>query len=96
MHDDIIQAPIEEGAVVGGINVYYGEKIIACGVLVSNKSMEENSFLVFMNSMKEFLLSRYFLIFLVFLLIGILIFLYFDRKHRRRKRVGYIQYKNFF
>ena len=95
LHGDVIDAPVNENTVLGGVNVYYKGELVASGVLVSNETISENSFLAFMNSMKEFLLSRYFLIFLVFLLLGILTFLYFDRKRQRRKKVGYIQYKKF-
>ena len=96
LHDDSVDAPVEQGMIVGGVNVYYKGKMIASGTLISRDKVEENSFLVFMNSMKEFLLSRYFFVFVGLALGGILIFFYFDRKYRRRKRVGYVQYKNFF
>lgn len=96
LHDNEIDAPIEKGAVVGGINVYYKNKIITTGYLISNETIEANSFLLFMGSMQDFLLSRYFLIFFILFFIAILIFLYFDRMYLRRKRVGYIKYKKFF
>ena len=96
LHNDIIEAPIEEGTVLGGVNIYYKGQVIASGNLVSDSSMSSNSFLVFMNSMKKFLLSRFFLIFFALFIIGIIVFLCFDRKYQRRKKVGYIQYKKFF
>ena len=96
LHDDLIDAPVEKGAIVGGVNVYYKGQMIASGVLVSHDAIEENSFLVFMSSMKDFLLSRYFFVFFGFAVVGILIFFCFDRRYRLRKRVGYVQYKNFF
>ena len=96
LHDDVLNAPIEDGMVVGGVNVYYKGSFVATGTLVSYQSIQENSFLTGMSSMKEFLLSRYFLIFVFLLIIGFLAFLCYDRKHQRRRKVGYISYKNFF
>ena len=95
LHNETLDAPINKGAVVGGVTVYYKGEPIASGALVAREEIEANSFLVSMNSMKDFLISRYFLIFFAFLAIGILIFLYFDRNYRRRKKVGYIHYKKF-
>ena len=95
LHNETLDAPVSKGDIVGGVNVYYKGEPIASGVLVAGETFEANSFLVTMNSMKEFLLSRYFLIFFAFFAIGILIFLYLDRNFRRRKKVGYIHYKKF-
>lgn len=96
LHESELDAPIAEGAVLGGINVYYKDKVVASGRLVCDETVEANSFLVFMGATRDFLLSRYFLIFFFLFLVAVLIFLYFDRRYRRRKKVGYVKYKNFF
>lgn len=96
LHESELDAPIEKGVVLGGINVYYNDKVVASGRLVCDETIEANSFLAFMGATRDFLLSRYFLIFLFIFFVAILIFIYFDRRYRQRKKVGYIKYKNFF
>lgn len=93
-HDKELSAPISEGAVIGGINVYYNGKFIGTARIVSDSSVEENTFLTFMKNMKGFLISRHFIIFIAIAIPAVLAFLYIERmKHYRR---GKMRRKNLF
>ena len=92
-HDTDLIAPINKGDVLGGLNIYLDGVLVGSTRIVSNDTVEENSFLIFMKEMKGFLLSGYFLIFILLLIPSLSIFLYFDYvKFRRRKNVGYIRF----
>ena len=55
-------------------------------------TFEENSFLIFMRDMKSFLVSRYFLIFILTAAPSLAISLYVDYMKCRRKNVRYIKF----
>lgn len=95
-HDNVLKAPVNEGEVVGGLNIYLDGEIIGSAKLISNKSVEGNSFLIFMDLMKDFFLSRYFLIFIAVFIPSIFVFVYFDKVSRRRRKTDYINSKKFF
>ena len=91
-HNKDLVAPINEGDVLGGLNIYLDGKLIGSARIISGSSVEENSFLIFMRDMKSFLASRYFLIFILVATPSLAIFLYFDYMKRRRKNVRYIKF----
>lgn len=95
-HDNVLRAPISEGDVVGGLNIYFDGELVGSAKLISDKSVEENSFLIFMDMMKDFFLSRYFIIFVLVLIPSLLVFAYFSRLSMRRKKKAHINSKNFF
>lgn len=92
IHDTELIAPINEGDVLGGLNIYLDGVLIGSTRIVSKNTVEENSFLIFMKEMKAFLLSRYFLIFILAAIPSLAIFLYIDYMNGRRKRVKYIKF----
>ena len=92
-HDTELIAPINEGDVLGGVNIYLDGKLIGSTRIISSNSFKENSFLIFMKNMKSFLISGYFLTFALIAVPSLVIFLYFDYvKFRRRKNVRYIKH----
>ena len=91
-HDKELIAPINEGDVIGGLNIYLDGVLIGSTRLICNKNIVENSFLVFMNNFKNFLLSRHFLIFIFIVVPSLAIFLYIDYMKNRRKNVRYIKF----
>ena len=95
-HDNILKAPVNKGDVVGGLNIYLDGELIGSSKLISDKSVDGNSFLIFMDLMKDFFLSRYFLIFIVTFIPSIFVFVYFDKMSRRRRKTDYINSKKFF
>ena len=95
-HDTALTAPISKGDILGGMNVYLDGKLVGSTRIISNTTVAENSFLIFMKNMKEFLLSRYFLTFVVIVIPALAIFLYFDFRRQRRTKVGYVKYKRIY
>ena len=92
-HDTELIAPISEGDVLGGLNIYLDGVFIGSTRIIANEAVEENPFLVFMMEMKGFIVSGYFLIFAIIAIPSLAVFLYFDyMKFRRRKNIGYIKF----
>lgn len=94
-HETDLAAPISEGDVIGGINVYCDGAIVGSSKLIVTQNIDGNGFLIFMDSMKAFFLSRYFWIFILTLFPSLAVFIYYDRMKRRRKKVGFVNYKKF-
>ena len=92
IHDTELSAPINEGDVLGGLNIYLDGELIGTTRIISKNTVKENEFLIFMKDMKAFLISRYFLIFLAVAIPSIIIFLYIDFIKGRRSRVRYIKF----
>ena len=92
LHDTDLTAPISEGDILGGMNVYLDGVLIGSTRIISGTSVEENGFLIFMRDMKNFFLSRYFGIFLLIATPVLAVYLYFDYMKNRRKNVRYIKF----
>ena len=92
LHDTDLTAPISEGDVLGGMNVYLDGVLIGSTRVISATGVEANGFLVFMKDMRGFFLSRYFGIFLLISIPSIAIYLYFDYMRNRRRNVRYIKF----
>ena len=96
-HEKKLFAPIEEGDVVGGVNIYYDGTLVATSKLVASKSIDSVPILLFLESAKSFLTSRFFIMFICFFVVFFVLFLVLDRKHRRSKNVITIsKYKGFY
>ena len=91
-HETELIAPINEGDVLGGLNIYLDGVFIGSTRIISATTVEENGFLIFMRDMKEFFLSRYFGLFLLIAIPSLSIFLYFDYMKKRRTNVRYIKF----
>ncbi|MBR0326360.1 MAG: D-alanyl-D-alanine carboxypeptidase, partial [Clostridia bacterium] len=57
---DTLAAPVEKGAVVGYLNVYYGDEQIGSVELITGDEVERNSFLYTLELIKEYSKSRFF------------------------------------
>lgn len=96
-HEKKLVAPIEEGDVVGGVNIYYNGELVATSRLVASKNMDSVPILLFLEAAKSFLTSRFFIMFICFFVVLFVLFVVFDRKHRRSKNVITIsKYKGFY
>lgn len=91
---DTLNAPFDEGFVVGRIKAYYNDKLIDESELVTEEAIDSHGFLVFMYHMKRFTQNPFFII--PFLLI-VGAFIYYKIKTggvkkppKRRKRRYYI------
>lgn len=57
---DSLAAPVEKGAVVGYLNVYYGDEQIGAVELITGDEVERNDFLYTLEVIKEYSKSRFF------------------------------------
>ena len=96
LHDDKLTAPITEGMVVGGIDIYCEEQRIASARLVAGASIEANPILSALDIMRNILLSRVFVMALIISVVAIAIYLFSRRRDIRHSRVSKIQYKRFY
>ncbi len=85
-HHTAYDAPIYEGMVVGGIDFYYKEQLVATGKIITSDSAEANKLLVFLTNSKSFLTSRFFVVFISLLLILLTVYFVFERKLRKKRR----------
>lgn len=96
LHNDEINAPIQKGAVVGGIDVYYNNVYITSEKLICDTDIEPNFILLSVTNMKNMLMGRVFLMTLIISAAMITIYVLILRKDRRHKRVSKIQFKKFY
>ncbi len=85
---EALAAPTEKGQRVGYMNIWHGERLIACVGVTVEENIEKNPFLSFMEGIKAFLSGRVFFSSLVFLALIIAIMLlisYIKPKIRRKK-----------
>lgn len=96
LHNEELYAPINEGDIVGGIDIYHNSKLIATSKLVAGQPVESVSILVFLEGMRDFFLSRTFFMFLIISVVSVTLYLYFQGLGSRNKKVKNITYKNFY
>ena len=95
LHDKDICAPLKAGQIVGGVDFYYNGTLIANAPLVVNEDIQANTILAFIHLVKDFFFSRIFLIGLVFSVLLVSLYLYYDAKSKRHKKVGRVAFSKF-
>lgn len=95
LHSDELSAPVSEGAVLGGVDVYCGDMLVCRGELVAAESVEANFILHALSTMRDFLLSRAFITAIIIFIPLLTIYLAVDAKRRRHKKVGTLSFKRF-
>lgn len=95
LHNESLKAPVEKGTVVGGVDVYYNDQIIACEKLICNSYVAPNTVLYILDVMQNFFISRVFIISSVLSITFIGIYLLSGRKSSRYKRIRGVEYKKF-
>jgi len=95
-HNKKLAAPIEKGTCIGGIDVYYGDELVASSPLVAKKSVEKNYILSALSGMKRFFGGRFFIIFIVIFVPSLVFYIYVVSIQSRRKKVSTIKYKRFY
>ena len=94
LYRDTLSAPLEVGKRVGTVDFYYEGEIVASAPLTVSENIPANEFLLFVESVREIITSRVFLIsVLSFAILSGVYFLFFDRKINK-KRAKRINYKN--
>ena len=95
LNSDEVSAPVSEGAILGGVDVYYGDILVGHGELVAAETVEANFILFALSAMRNFLISRKFLLAVVIFIPLLSIYLYADSKRKRHKKVGTLSFKKF-
>lgn len=97
LHTDELTAPIYEGDVVGGVDIYYGEEWLCHSELVAAQTILENSFLAKMESIRNLLFSRKCALILGTFISILIPYLFISGKNnRRRRKTKKIEYKNYY
>lgn len=94
LHDTAPIAPIRQGEILGGVDVYLGDTLIATAPLVAKNEVEPNSILYILETMKGFFLSGVFIIGVILSVLLILVYLYFESSYRRSKRIKGVYFRN--
>lgn len=96
-HESSLTAPVEKGVCVGGVDIYYGDELVATSPLVTAENVDSNYILSLLTNMKSFFSGRFFIIFILAFVPSLAIYLYLDAVHSRHKKVSTIrQYKRFY
>ena len=93
LHSKPLSAPISQGDVVGGLDVYLGERLICRAKLVANEDVEANFILDTVRVMKSVVFSRVFIIGSVLSVLSIVACLYFENSIMRRKKAVRSRFK---
>lgn len=92
-HEKDLNAPIFEGDMLGGVNVYFDGEFVGTARIISADTVDENSFLTFMKNARAFFLGRYFITFICVLIPSLLVVFIIDFKRRRRSRIKRFKFK---
>lgn len=84
LHSDHIEAPVQKGCVVGGVDIFYKGELIGSTKLIAGEDIAENSILFTLNSMKKFFLGRLFIISIVFFVILFTAYLFLKTNKRTK------------
>ncbi len=95
LHSKKLSAPITQGDVVGGIDFYCGETLIASAPLVAKESIEANPILYWLEYIKDRIFSRAFLMGIGISFVFIAVYLYYDQKATRHKKVATVRFNKF-
>ena len=89
-----LTAPIDKDAVVGSVDIFYGDDHLASARLVAADSITESKLLVVLKDMREIIIPRVILVLIIIL--SVVLFLYFVifRKKIKRKRMRKMIYNN--
>ncbi len=82
---DSLAAPVEKGAVVGYLNVYYGDEQIGSVELITGDEVERNGFLYTLEVIKEYSRSRFFRATVISAAILTVIYVFASAAVRRRQ-----------
>ena len=96
LHNDILNAPIGAGMIVGGVDILYNGEIIGTAVLVTSNEVQAEGILLFLDRLKNFFSDRLFWLCIVFAVIIFFSYYYFSEFRFHRKNVKKINYKNFY
>jgi len=95
-YTDTLKAPIKEGEVVGGADVYIDGAYKGTFPLVASEDVRADAFLTFISSAKSFLLSRTFIISFISALILFGVYYFAVEIKIRRGRTKSLNYKNIY
>ena len=90
LHTETLKAPVEEGTIVGGVDIIYDGEVIGNAFLITSSNIEASKLLLFLNNLKSFFTGRFFILSLCFSVIALLTYsrvnILILRKGRRKKK----------
>jgi hypothetical protein len=90
-----LSAPIRAGDVVGGVNVYCKNILVGRAILLAASDVEPNLILYSLKQMKDFISGRVFIIGFLLSIVSVFLYVYFDSKNLRYKKVKTVRYSKF-
>lgn len=94
-NDNTLSAPIRAGDVVGGVNVYCKDVLVGRAILLAASDVEPNLILYSLKQMKDFISGRVFIIGFLLSIVSVFLYVYFDSKNLRYKKVKTVRYSKF-
>ena len=74
LHTEFLNAPVEEGIIVGGVDILYDGEVIGNAFLITEGTVEASGLLLILNNLKEFFTGRFFILSLSFSIVALLIY----------------------
>ena len=85
-HEDILTAPVKKGQIVGGVDVYCQGEKLASGKICTVADATPSSLLQFLDIMRNAILSRVSVLFVLYSATLLILFLIFSKKTQRKKQ----------
>ena len=90
LHTEVLDAPIEKGAIVGGVDILYDGEVIGNAFLITDEEIDPSKILLRLNNFKIFFTGRFFILSLSITIISLLIYSRINmiilRKGKRKKK----------
>lgn len=92
LHQDVLEAPVKAGQVLGGVDVYYGDTWVCHAKLVAAEEVQPNTILITLDNMKQVFFSRAGIISVIAFVLLTALYLLCER-HRRRKNTTRLDFR---
>ncbi len=96
LHNEPLNAPIDRGTIVGGVDIICDGEAIGNAVLVAEGDVYASEVLLFLDDLKNFFVGRAFWLSVVVFVILFFIYYYISELKFRHKNASKIKYKNFY
>ncbi len=94
--DEPIYAPVNEGDIIGGVDIYVDGKLCGSAPLCAGESVSANSFLVAMARAKDFITGRFFIISMIIFFSLLAVYYYYAELRSRKKKSKNIKFNDIY
>ena len=93
-HNDKLSAPLSKGDVIGGVDIYYADELVASEKLIAAEDVQSSAILVALDKMKTVISSRLVIISAVVFICLLIAYIIFTSRKHKRNMTRTISYQN--